>query len=117
LVSDVVVMIALFVGSGVGLSNGPLGSWAAVMGLLSGLAVATIFHFRNELENQHGKSVTKQPGFLGFETEDVLYLLPLITYWDALQGFLLLSAIGTPVFAILIIHQYRIHLRKGAESL
>lgn len=116
LASDFVVMLALFVGIGFGLSHGPLDGWAVFMGLLSGLAVATIFHFRNELENQHGKSATKQPDFFGFETEDVLYLLPLIAYWEQLQGFLLLSAIGTPIFALLIIHQYRVHLRKHVES-
>ena len=115
LASDFIVMLALFLGIGIGLSVGPWGNWALTMGAISGIAVATIFHFRNEMESSYGRSTVKNVNFFGFETEDVLYLLPLVTWFEVLQEFLLLAAIGAPAFALVVIHQYRRESRREAR--
>ncbi|MCZ6896047.1 MAG: CDP-alcohol phosphatidyltransferase family protein, partial [Gammaproteobacteria bacterium] len=76
LASDALVTVGMFVGIGIGLTQGSLGTKAAIMGAVAGVTVAAIFHLRNDLENQLGKTATRQPQWAGFEAEDVLYLMP-----------------------------------------
>ncbi len=107
LVSDALVNILLFIGIGVGLMHSSLGGWALPMGILSGLAVATIFHMRNEIEKNIGKVDARQPHAGGFEAEDVLYLLPVVTIMDWEYPFLVLATIGAPGFAIFVFYEFR----------
>ena len=82
LASDALVTILLFwpwasawqPGAGIMLRLPP-----ALLGLVAGVAVALIFCLRMRIEDMAGK--TGEPAGLagGFETEDVLYLLPLVT--------------------------------------
>jgi archaetidylinositol phosphate synthase len=111
LASDALVTVGMFVGMGIGLV-GQLGSSAAWMGCSAGLAVAGIFHLRNVIENRHGKTATKQPRFGGFEAEDVLYLIPLVTFADALDGFLRAAAIGAPLALLIVAIQYMMIERR-----
>ena len=106
LAADAVVTVGMFAGIGIGLSRGELGGAAVVMGAVAGCAVALIFHLRNRLENQHGKDATRQPRWAGFELEDVLYLLPLVTLSDGLGWFLPAAAVGAPLAATLVAVQY-----------
>jgi phosphatidylglycerophosphate synthase len=106
LVTDAVATMSLFIGIGWGLTNSHLGKWALFMGLVAGIAIAIIFHLRNEIEQRSGKAATKQPRFLGFEAEDTLYLLPLITWLDGLTILLLTAALLTPIIAIAVGQQY-----------
>jgi len=105
LASDALVTVGMFVGMGIGLV-GQLGNPAAWMGCSAGLAVAGIFHLRNIIENRHGKTATKQPRFGGFEAEDVLYLIPLVTLAGVLEGFLRAAAIGAPLALLIVAIQY-----------
>jgi len=107
LASDAIVTIMLFVGIGIGLMHSNLGFRALPMGIISGLAVAAIFYMRNEIENSVGKTRARQPHYGRIEAEDVLYLLPAITLMHWLVPFLVLAAIGTPVFAFLVLLEYR----------
>lgn len=106
LASDALVNIFLFVGIGAGLRHSELEYWSIPMGIVSGLAVATIFHLRHEIEKKVGKSYARQPHFKDIEAEDVLYLLPLVSLFDWLLPFLLLATIGAPVFAVLVWNEY-----------
>jgi len=99
LVSDATVTILVFLAMGVGLG-------ATVQGAVAGCAVAAIFHLRMRLEELHGKSATRQASFAGFETEDVLYLLPLVTFSNVLAPFLLAAAIGAPAFGLWVAFDY-----------
>lgn len=105
LASDALVTVGMFVGIGIGLV-GKLGDAAAWMGCGAGLAVAGIFQLRNVMENRHGKTATKQPRFAGFEAEDVLYLIPLVTLAGALDGFLRAAAVGAPLALLIVAVQY-----------
>lgn len=110
LASDALITVLLFVGMGMALAQ-PATSGAEALGpvgrgTVAGLAVALIFFLRMRIESRVGKSGTKQASAAGFETEDVLYLLPLVTLTDSIGPFLSLASVGAPLFALLVIIDY-----------
>jgi len=112
LVSDALVNTLLFIGIGLGQINTDLGVWALLMGSLAGVSVAAIFHMRHEIEQAIGKAEARQPNAGGFEAEDVLYVLPLISLVNGLQPFLIFASIGAPLFAFWVLYEV-IQLRKS----
>ena len=59
-----------------------------------------------------GKAGTRQSSMAGFETEDILYLLPLVTVFNGLTPFLVAASIGAPLFALWVIVDFRRVLRR-----
>lgn len=117
LACDAVVTVLLFFSIGLGLSHGELGMWALPMGIVAGVAVAAIFHLRNAMETRLGRTATQQPSIAGFEAEDVLYLLPLVTLFNGLPPFLIAATVFAPLGAVLVLRLYRRQLRSlGAEN-
>ncbi|MEH2246845.1 CDP-alcohol phosphatidyltransferase family protein [Nostoc sp.] len=106
LASDAIIHILLFVCIGYGLREGKFGWWALLMGILSGVSVACIFHLRNQMEQRLGKDASRQPNFAGFDIEDVLYLFPIVTLLDGLEPLLMAATIGAPTFAVWVIWQF-----------
>lgn len=107
LASDALVTILLFCCIGMGVATGaarymPFGAAPALMGTVAGAAVALIFYLRMRIEEILGKDGTRQGSMAGFETEDVLYLLPLVTLLSGLGPFLLAASVGAPIFALLV---------------
>jgi phosphatidylglycerophosphate synthase len=98
-----VVLIALFVGMGIGARDGALGTWSIGLGIAAGLATAVIFVARMELERRAGKAAVRQPNLLGFEMEDVMYLVGPITWLGVLQPFVALAGVGTPLFSLWVL--------------
>jgi archaetidylinositol phosphate synthase len=110
LASDAAVTILVFIAIGVGLAGSPgvnLVFPPAVLGLAAGTAVALIFFLRMRIEELHGKTATQQASLGGFETEDVLYLFPLVTLSNALAPMLLAASICAPVYAVWVAIDYR----------
>jgi archaetidylinositol phosphate synthase len=101
------VLVALFIGIGVGLRNGTLGPWAIGLGIGAGMATAVVFVLRMEMERRAGKAATRQLNLLGFEIEDLMYLVGPITWLGFLQPFLILAGLGAPLFALLVLWQCR----------
>jgi len=108
------VLIALFVGIGIGLQGDRLGAWPLGLGAWplglgvgAGLATAAIFALRLELERRAGKEATRQPNLLGCEVEDLMYLVGPVTWLGLLQPLLVLAGIGAPLFALLVLWQGR----------
>lgn len=99
LLSDALVTVGLFagIGIGVGLAQDTHSTLEINLGLLAGGAVAIIFYLRTKIEDVYGKDATRQAHWAGFEAEDVLYLMPLVTLCDGLQWFLYAAAIGAPL--------------------
>ena len=91
LISDALVNIFLFIGIGIGLMQTNLGVYACMMGIIAGLSVAGIFYMRNYIEMNIGKQNARQPHKSGFEAEDILYLLPIISYFRLDYYFLRLE--------------------------
>jgi phosphatidylglycerophosphate synthase len=121
LASDAVVTILLFLAIGVGVDAGPdanLPLPALALGLISGTAVALIFYLRMRIEELGGKAASRQTAAGGFETEDVLYLLPLVTLCDGVLPFLIAASIGAPLFAIWVVVDYRrvLHRTQAAGA-
>jgi archaetidylinositol phosphate synthase len=101
------VLVALFIGMGIGARESAPGAWAIGLGSAAALATAVIFVARMELERRSGKAAVRQPNLLGFELEDVMYLVGPITWLGLLQPFLVLAGIGAPLFALLVLWQCR----------
>lgn len=115
LASDAAVTILLFIAIGVGVAAKPgleLGVPPAVLGLIAGTAIALIFYLRMRIEEMLGKAATQQASLGGFETEDVLYLLPLATLCNALVPMLLAASVCAPLFAIWVVIDHQRVLRR-----
>jgi archaetidylinositol phosphate synthase len=109
LASDAVVTIALFIAIGVGMSDKP-GNPSQLspvsLGVIAGCAIALIFYLRMRIEDMAGKPANSQGSIGGFETEDVLYLLPLATLSNAVMQTLLAAALCAPLFALWVTIDY-----------
>ena len=119
LASDAVVTILLFIAIGVGVGANPTTGTeisSAALGVLAGCAVALIFYLRMRIEDRVGKAANQQASLGGFETEDVLYLLPLATLSNAMVPFLIAAALCAPLFAVWVVMDYRRVLRRPASQ-
>ena len=119
LASDAAVTILLFVAIGVGVSSRSqiaLQISPVLLGAIAGCAIALIFYLRMRIEGMAGKAASKQASLGGFETEDVLYLLPLVTLSDALVPFLVAAALCAPMFALWVVIEYRRVLRLQPDA-
>jgi phosphatidylglycerophosphate synthase len=115
LASDAAVTIMLFIAIGVGVGENPgsaLRFPPAALGLVAGCAIASIFYLRMRIESMAGKTASRQASLGGFETEDVLYLLPLVTLSNGVVPFLTASALCAPLFALWVLIDYRRVLRR-----
>ena len=111
-----ILLVGLFAGMGYGLREDSLGGYAILLGLAAGVAIAVIFTLRMELEERDGKAAVAQNSVMGFETEDVMYLVGPITWLDGLQPFLVLTAIGAPIYAAYTLWCGRHLLKPGSPS-
>ncbi|HTB66592.1 MAG TPA: CDP-alcohol phosphatidyltransferase family protein [Steroidobacteraceae bacterium] len=121
LASDALVTILLFGCIGIGVAATAartvlFGVPPALMGTVAGAAVALIFYLRMRIEALLGKAGTRQSSLAGFETEDVLYLLPLVTLFGGLTPFLLAASVGAPMFALLVVADFIRVTRRAAPS-
>ncbi|MGI4815386.1 MAG: CDP-alcohol phosphatidyltransferase family protein [Janthinobacterium lividum] len=108
LASDALVTVGAFFGIGAGVVHAAHGGslLALWLGALAGGAIALIFYLRLLIERAAGKAATRQPRMAGFEAEDVLYLMPLVTLANITYPFLIVAAIGAPLGALIVAIQY-----------
>lgn len=71
---------------------------AAPAGLAAGISITLTFFLRARREVKIGKSAVEQPRLLGFEIEDITYLIGPITWLGWIGPFLLAAGIGAPLF-------------------
>jgi archaetidylinositol phosphate synthase len=110
LASDAVVTILVFIAMGVGIgakSHVAQPLPPAALGAVAGCAIALIFYLRMRIEERVGKSGTLQASLGGFETEDVLYLLPLMTLCDGIRALLVAASLCAPLYAVWVAVDYR----------
>jgi phosphatidylglycerophosphate synthase len=118
LASDAAVTILLFIALGWGVGKNlatPLQIPPVVLGLVAGCTIALIFFLRMRIEDMAGKAASRQASLAGFETEDVLYLLPLVTLSNAVMPFLVAAALCAPLFAVWVVMDYRRVLRRAVS--
>ncbi len=116
LACDALVTIGLFTAMGVGVAMQRADASSIGLGAVAGIAVAVIFFLRMRIEERTGKRGVQQSFAAGFEIEDVLYLLPLVTLFDVVAPFLVVAAIGASLFAawVLIDHARVMRRPSGA---
>ncbi|NKB57381.1 MAG: CDP-alcohol phosphatidyltransferase family protein [Alphaproteobacteria bacterium] len=85
----------LFISIGIGLSDGPLGNWALLLGFAAGLSNPIILFLRIRTETRHGSKAVAHPRYAGFEIEDMVYLIGPITWFVGLEYFFLAYGIGS----------------------
>lgn len=113
LASDAVVTILLFGAIGLGIEADPTVQIDySSLGTVAGCAIALIFYLRMRMEAVAGKAATRQASWGGFETEDVLYLVPLVALWGGLAPMVLLAAVGAPSYAVWTVIDYRRVMRR-----
>ena len=115
LTSDAVVTILLFLAIGIGVGDRPgvaLDLPPALIGGVAGCAIALIFYLRMQIENKAGKVATRQASLGGFETEDILYLMPLVTLCNGLLPLLLAASVCAPLYAAWVLCEYRRAVRS-----
>jgi hypothetical protein len=78
----------------------------AALGCIAGCAIASIFYLRMQIEHRLGKSGTLQASLGGFETEDVLYLMPLATLCEGTASLLIAAAAVAPLYAVWVVFDY-----------
>lgn len=112
--ADLIVKLSLFAGMGASLRHGPLQGWGLPLGVLGGCSLVAIFLLRGAMARRRGPVAFAQPRFAGFELEDILYVIAPLTWLGWLGPFLVLVAIGTPLFALWTAWQF---LRSGRTGL
>lgn len=119
LACDAAVTVMLFIGMGMGVGATHIGGLKVEpgwLGALAGVAVALIFFLRMRIEEMAGKAGTKQASVGGFETEDVLYLLPIVTLTSVVMPFVVVASIGAPLFAAWVVIDYCRVARRAAVA-
>jgi phosphatidylglycerophosphate synthase len=107
LASDALVTVLVFVALGIGVGTHlTLSLPPAALGCIAGCAIALIFYLRMQIEQRLGKAGTLQASLGGFETEDVLYLLPIATLCDRAASLLIAAAAVAPLYAIWVVYEY-----------
>jgi phosphatidylglycerophosphate synthase len=106
LTCDVLAYLLLFIGIGAGLSEGGRETGPILLGVLAGGAVAAIFHMRHDIEMHIGHEDARQPHWGALDAEDILYLLPVVALAGKLPEFLLLSAVGAPLFGLWVLRDF-----------
>ncbi len=111
-----VTYVGMFVGAGIGLSEGALGGWAVALGLGAGLAVTAIFSVRIGVEDHIGKEAVAQRNYGGFEIEDTIYIVGPVTWLGGLQPFLVAAGIGAPLFLLWVVWRSRRDLARASAE-
>ena len=102
--------IALFIGLGIySNKNFNLGLDYA---FISALCVFLIMTIRFYLERVRGDDAIKQNNILGFEHEDIIYIIIPVTFFNKIDIFLFYSFIGTPIFLAITILIFFYKIKK-----
>jgi len=98
---DVAVNGLFFLCIGIGIRDGDLGGWAIALGVLAGGSVAAASVLSEALERAAPGDDKAYAGILGFDFDDVLYLLG-PAGWVGLFPYILIGAAAVaPVFVVL----------------
>jgi archaetidylinositol phosphate synthase len=113
LVSDAISNAMIFVGLGVGLRDGPLGWWTALLGFVAGLAVVAILAMVVRAERQKGERAAELPSMAGFDPDDGMLAVPVFIWLGLSLPLLYLAASITPLFALFFARRHRRFLRTA----
>ncbi len=89
-----------FVGLGIGLAAGTFGVWAIVMGVIAGLAVASVLVMVWRLEAAEGARSGELETVVGFDADDGMLAVPILIWFGLEEVLLGLAAVGAPLFCL-----------------
>ena len=107
LLADSFCNAIIFLGVGWGLRGGDLGHWAAVLGLIAGVAVASILLLTLRLEARAGARAGELGGAAGFDPDDAILFVPLLIWLGFSEAMIVAAAIGAPAFALFMAMKFR----------
>ena len=81
-------------------------------GYVSALCVFLIMSIRFYLERIKGGKAIEQSNILGFEHEDIIYIVIPVTFLNKIDVFLFYSFIGTPIFLVITIFIFLYKTKK-----
>lgn len=107
LLADSFCNAIIFLGVGWGLRGGDLGLWAPALGLVAGVAVASILLLTMRLESRDGARAGELGSAAGFDPDDAILLVPLLIWLGLSQAMIIAAAIGAPAFALFMAIKFR----------
>jgi archaetidylinositol phosphate synthase len=110
LFSDYFANIAVFLGMGFGLRDGPLGGATVALGILAGVAIVSIFALVNRIERIEGPGAAAFPTAAGFDPDDAMIVAPIAVLFGGEMYVLVAAAIGAPLFFLWTCWRFRIYL-------
>ena len=116
LVSDALCNSIVFVGLGVGLMATAFGAWAALLGLVAGVAVASLLWLVIRIESLEGERAAELGGLAGFDPDDAMLAVPLGVWLGLREELLIAAAIGAPLFALGMFVKFRVALRRARDA-
>ena len=105
--SDTLCNALAFLGLGIGLRDGEFGAWAPVMGLVAGLAVATILWLVVRMESRHGARAGELRTTAGFDPDDGMIAVPVLIWLGMSDWLLAAASLGAPAFAVYMTLKFR----------
>ena len=96
-----ITYIALFIGLALYSENNF--NSGLLYGFISALCIFFIMSIRFYLERIKGASAIEQKNLLGFEHEDIIYIIIPVTFFNKIEAFLFYSFIGTQIFLFVTI--------------
>jgi len=102
LIADTICNACIFLGIGIGLRDGWLGSWAVLLGAAAGLAISAIFLIVLEQERRQGPRAAELGSKAGFDPDDGILAVPLLVWFGFAQELIIASAVGAPAFAVFL---------------
>jgi phosphatidylglycerophosphate synthase len=109
LYADYSANILVFLGMGVGMQEGALGSVALALGAVAGAAIGAIFWVASRVESLEGAAGF--PSSNGFDPDDGMIFIPLAIWLGAEPYALAAAAMGAPVFLAWTLWRFRRTLR------
>ena len=107
LASDTICTALIFLGLGIGLRDGPLGWWSAVLGGIAGISVVTVLWLVLRREAAAGLRAGELRPLAGFDPDDAMILVPIGIWLQQSWPFLWAAAIGTPLFVVFFVWRLR----------
>jgi hypothetical protein len=105
--SDTVSNTLVFLGIGIGLRDSGFGLWAVVMGLIAGIAVATVLMIMLRMEEVEGERAGQIEVATSFDADDALLLVPVLIWIGWSEALILAASIGAPAFAVFMFMKFR----------
>jgi phosphatidylglycerophosphate synthase len=105
--SDTVSNTLVFLGIGIGLRDSGFGLWAVVMGLIAGIAVATVLMIMLRMEEIEGERAGQIEVATSFDADDALLLVPVLIWIGWSEALILAASIGAPAFAVFMFMKFR----------